>query len=500
MKTHQTCPECEHNDCYTIFDDGGGKCHSCSYKRGPNKHKTKDRTHMKDLNETYTKHRGVDKDVNEFYGVVTGTDSDGVEKYRKYPYPTGTKKRILPKDFSDNAGFKGDKLFGMDKFNAGSSKFITIVEGEEDVLSAYQMLGKKHVVVGLPSASISKKLMKDCFEYINSFENVVVCTDSDDAGRSATLKLAEAFPNKVYTVSMTKHKDPNEFLVSGKTKDFMYAWVNRTKFVPEFDTSTPDAYKALYDDAKDSSYLPSGLSGFDEHHLGLFQGHFTVFQAKEGVGKTELFRFFEHHLIKNYRSVPFAMCHLEESQLRSLMGVVSYDLNKNVTRKELVEDEGEVKDSITRLTESENVHLFSIGVDEDPLVLIERIKYYANVCGCKYIFIEPIQDIAHQRVGTETTEQFLTKLSVLLSRTAAETGCGIITIAHENDDGAIRDCRMIGKQASAVFRLTRDVNSESEEVRNTTTITSLKNRPSAFVGFAGQLSFDVNSFTISEKL
>lgn len=447
--------------------------------------------------DKYTDHRGISSRVNKFYGTYTGMHGD-TEIDRAYLYPHSWKVRILPKDFTQNTGFTNDHLFGMDKFNAGSSKFLTIVEGEEDTMSAYQMLGEKYPVVGLPGASISKKLLINCHDYIDSFQNIIVCTDSDDAGNKAANKLAETFPNKVYRVPLTLFKDANEFLMAGKTSEFMYAWINRTKYVPEFDTSTTDQFLKLYDEGQDSIYIPTGLENFDENHLGLFQGHFTIFQAPEGIGKTELMRYLEYNLLKNHPDVPIAMCHLEESQLRSLLGLVSYDLKKNVTRKELIDDEAAVKDSIERLSSNENMHMFTLGLDEDPLVLIERIKYYANVCECKYVFIEPIQDVAHQRTGGESTEQFLTKLSVLLSRVANETGCGIIAIAHENDDGQIRDCRMIGKQASVVVRLERDVDSENEEVRNTTTLVSLKNRPAAFVGFGGQVKFDVDSFTIGE--
>ena len=450
--------------------------------------------------QVYKDWRGIRASVNKFYGITNGLDAGGDDLSRNYPYPSKTKVRILPKDFSRNSGFKPIELFGMDKFNAGSSKVLTIVEGEEDAPSAYQMLGEKFPVVALPNAGVSKALLMNCHEYINSFKTIAVCMDNDEAGRRAAMKLAEAFPNKVYLVSMTKHKDPNDFLTNGAQSDFMFAHINREKYVPEFDVSTAQGFLDIYDSGQDSEYIPTGIQDYDEHHLGLMQACFTIFQAEEGIGKTELFRYFEHNLIKNHPDVAFAMCHLEEPQIRSILGLVSYDIGQNVTRKELVTDEKKVRDSITSLAKNENVHLFTIGTDEDPMVLIDRIKYYANVCECKYIFIEPIQDIAHQRQGTETTEQFLTKLSVQLSRVAAETGVGIIGIAHENDDGKIRDCRMLAKQAAVVIRLTRDVTNPDQELRNTTTLTSLKNRPASYVGYAGEVEFDVDTFQIKEKL
>ena len=76
---------------------------------------------------------------------------------------------------------------------------------------------------------------------------------------------------------------------------------------------------------------------------------------------------------------------------------------------------------------------------------------------------------------------------------------GIVTIAHENDDGQIRDCRMIGKRAHVVVRLERDQQSTDPEVKNTTKLTVLKNRPTAATGFGGEVFFNRDTFTIKEK-
>ena len=502
FEAHLDCPQCGHSDCMTRWENGSTYCHSCGKKGfdGVKKTEVVKTVTPKSVTEKYENHRSISDRVNKYYDIKNGVDEHGNTIYRAYKYPTQTKYRYLPKDFSHNRGFKLTELFGRDKFNAGSSKYITIVEGEEDAPSAYQMLGEKSPVVALPSATITKELLKNEHEFLNSYSQIIVCLDNDDAGKAATLKLAEAFPNKIYTVSLTTYKDANEYLMAGKGADFMYAWINRVKFVPPFDISTPDRFMELFDSSEDAEYVPTGISNFDENMLGLFQGHFTVFQAPEGVGKTELFRFFEYHLITNHPDIPFATCHLEETQLRSLLGLVSYYHKKNMTRKQLISDPTEVKDAIDDMMKTEDVHLFSIGVDEDPMVLVDRIKYYANVCGCKYVFIEPLQDLAYQRTTNETIEQFLTRLSILLSRTASETGCGIITIAHENDEGSIRDCRMIGKRASVVVKLKRDVESTDEEERNTTVMQCVKNRPASFTGYAGELTFDVETFMIKEKL
>ncbi len=387
----------------------------------------------------------------------------------------------------------------MDKFNAGSSKFVTVVEGEDDAPAAYQMLGNKSPVVAIPGASISRELLKNCHSYLDSFESIVVATDGDEAGESAADTLAATFPNKVYRVSLSKHNDPMEYLEAGDSSDFKWAWHNRQKYVPEYDTSTPDQYLRVLSETKDGEYIPTGIEGYDKEHLGLFQGYVTMFQAPEGTGKTELFHYLEYHLIKNYPDIPFASCHLEETKKRTTLAWASYELMKNVTRQDLIEDQEEVNEAVSYLTRGENAHLFSIGTDEDPLELLDRIKYYVNVCGCRYIFIEPIQDLAQQYVGPLTDERFLSKIAVGLARIASELNVGIVIIAHENDDGLVSDCRKLSKQAGVVVRLQREINSEDPIVKNTTIMYSKKNRPTSFVGYAGEMLFDPASFTMEES-
>lgn len=825
LVSHGTCPSCGHKDCYSEWESGGSHCHSCGEQT---KGKTSDSNPLADSHKTsLSKYRDLNQQVIDKYQVSTHFDSEGKEFKREYSYPHMSKFRVLPKDFTKNFGFKADHLYGMDKFNAGSSKNLTIVEGEDDTHAAWQMLGGTTPVVGLPSATISADLLKKCHDYISSFDSIIIATDNDDAGDKAASRLAAAFYDKnVYRVQLTKYNDPMEYLQNKDVNEFKFAWANKVKFVPDFDTSTPDGYLKLIEEEDDDEYIPTGFIDYDREHLGLFQGHVTMFLAPEGTGKclhpdqrvllssgksspakdvkkgmrllgpdgtsrivlsttsgqegmyqitptkgtpwvcnashilslvhsvtgevtnisvkeylkespdfkrhnlqyranlinsfdhlntkgvydpyvvgaylgdghthrcavslgpkkketmdylvsyfkdhgykinlvpstgctevqvsngwkrdsfwsyikefveeerkvpedykfshyqeralllaglldtdgsissksgaeitqksnqlaedicfiarslglaaykkekivsgktyyrvsisgnlkdtiptkrlvfsdrlqkkstlrtgikvtplgegsycgftldgdslflledftvthnTELFHYFEHHLIKNHPDVPFATCHLEETKRRTLLGWVSYDLNKNVTRKDLIRDPAEVNASVQRLTENEQAHLFKIGTDEDPLVILDRIKYYANVCGCKYVFLEPIQDLAQQYYGPDSTERFLSKIAVNLARIASELGIGIVLIGHQNDEGLVSDCRKLSKQASVVVHMVRDMEAKDPIEKNTTRLYSKKNRPTAHIGFAGELLFNPDTFTIKEK-
>ena len=518
IETHLTCPHCGGNGCYSIWEDGGYYCHQCEASGGKTKEVKGMFTHPELDDREGVEYRSIKPRAARHYGILTSYDSKGEMVRRVYPYPHKDKYRYLPKDFTKNKGFTTDHLFGMDKFNAGSSKFICVVEGEEDTASAYQMLEGKVPVVGLPSASVSRHLLKNCHEYLDSFENIVLCMENDPAGEKAAEKIYKAFPSKTYRVILNKHKDANEFLQAGDAHEFRTSfWNSRTKYTPSGVYNSPSEFKDIIKGDTGYAMVPTGIKEFDDSVGGVAQGAFTVIQAPEGVGKTELMRKLEYNLLSEYPTIPFATMHLEETKKRGLLGLASYHLKKNVTIQdsEFQEDEDgdlvqvflpfyrgtpedEVLEAVEEITSKENFYQFGVDTDADAGFILDRIRYFAEVCDCKYIMFEPIQDLAYSLDSPDGVEPVLRNMSSQLARLAAELNVGIITIAHENDDGQVRDSRMISKRAHVVVKLSRDKMATDEDVKNTTTLTVVKNRPTSYTGYAGQVIFDPETFTLEE--
>ena len=154
--------------------------------------------------------RSINSKTMEDYGVLTFPDR------QEYVYPSGGIKvrKLSEKGFYAKNNFKGDELFGMNLFTAGSSKMVTITEGELDALSVAQILksGYTNPVVSLPSATPSKKLWENCADWLNSFEKIILSVDNDEAGNALADKVTKLFPNKVYRVDHRPFKDANDFL------------------------------------------------------------------------------------------------------------------------------------------------------------------------------------------------------------------------------------------------------------------------------------------------
>jgi len=521
---HQPCPhpECSSSDafCYNT-EKMVGKCHSCDNpypakgvkydQETLNKYPLKPRENTmnyipKDIrpptnftnNSGFIPMRGITAATMEFYGVRTKSDADGPVA-QEYVYPSGGKKiRYWPKSFSQD-GLRSDELFGMNLWNAGSARYVTVTEGELDAMSAYQMLKGNYTnpVVSLPSATPSKALWEKCKAWLDSFEKIILSVDTDDAGNAIAAKMANLFPNKVYRVPHDKYKDANEFLQSGQAGAFKNAWYGAKKFVPENILNTSDQFLSLYRDTPEHQYVPTGIQALDDKIMGLMQGHFTVIKAPTGVGKTEVMRYLEYNLLQ--QKVPFATWHLEETKLRSLLGLVSYHMGGNVTRRDLIDDDTAplVEEAIVDLTKDENFYQFYLPDGQGADELIEQIRFFREACGCKYIFFEPIQDVV-AGLTEDGKEQILADLSVRLSKLAAELNVGIVTIAHTNDNGDPKYCKMIAQRASVIINLHRDKEADNEDDRNTTYLSVEKNRPCAEVGPSGRLRFNAKTFILKE--
>lgn len=375
------------------------------------------------------------------------------------------------------------------------------ISGNCDAMSAFQMLGSKYPTVSLPSATPSKKLLENCKDWLGSFEKIYLSLDADDKADKFALALMNLFPGRVYRVPHDKYKDANEFLQDGKSQLYKHCWYNAKLFTPDNIYSTEERFLELLHDTPEHSYVPTGIADLDEKILGLMRGHFTVIKGPTGIGKSELMRYLESNFILNYPKVRFATWHLEETKLRSLLGVVSYYLKDNLTRKDLIEQKGrmaDVEQAIKEITTNTGYMQFHLREEDGAEALIDQIRVLTQVYGCEFVLLEPIQDVV--TVGSdESKEAALAELAVRLSKLSADLNVGIITIAHTNEAGDVKYCKMIGQRASVIIDISRDKESDNLIDRNTTKLVIKKNRPTGLEGSAGELAFDPETFTLREK-
>lgn len=500
MKTHQPCPCGKSSDAYTEYPTGG-YCYSCGkkfWKDGKEEDLSEDDYTM----QFVPNYRGHSKLALEKYNCKQKVrSSDGEVLEAAYEYPEGAVKyRILAKKNFSWSGYKGPGLYGRDRFGAGSSKAVTITEGEEDAMAVYEMLGHKYPVVSVQSAS---QAAKDCAadkDWLDAFEEIYLCFDNDEAGRRAEGAVSALFPfSKIRVVKKTKYKDANDYLLAGEQDEYKRIWWNAKRHDPENIVSSFSDLAEIFKAPKKKAICDFPFKALQDATYGIRTGETYLFKALEGIGKTELMGAIEYHVAK-HSDLPIGIIHLEEDIQRSAMRLVGYEVEAPVHLEGFTDyDPEQLLDIYTKIVKTDNrINYYQKGKnDNDTESFLNAIRFLVASAGCKIVFFDHITRIATSfRLEDERKE--LDYVSTKLSEMAEELDFALIMITHVNDNGDTRGSRNISKEAWTVISLNRDKLSPDAVERNTTYLTIEKNRHASITGPAGCVYFDPHTFKLSD--
>jgi twinkle protein len=501
LKARLPCPKCNSSDAYHEYEDGG-YCFSCKHSTRGSKSLEIDEMNEDEGEFVYRHkpHRGLSVETLRHYGILTKYSAHTDEEICTYfPYAKGAGKTRTPdKKFYSVGDMKNVHLFGKNLFPAGSSTEITITEGEYDAASVYQIVGRP--AVSVRSSSHARNDCREEWEYLNSFKKIVLAFDSDGPGQKAAQEVAALFDfNKVYQVEIDpKLKDANGYLQANMGEPFKRAWWNAKRYMPEGVLSTFKEFEECLDD---STYQdPIGEWPFprlQDATYGLRPGEITLFTALEGIGKTEIIRAVEHHILKNTEH-NVGIIHLEENKARTLKGLAGIELRIPVHLPDAQVDPREVKDVLKKLIKRDDrLHVYSHFGSDDPDVILDTIRFMAGACECRIIFLDHITMLA-TGLQEKDERQTLDYISTRLGSMVNELKFHLVLISHVNDVGQTRGSRNISKIANTRVDMFRDITSPDEGIRNTTQLSVSKNRFASITGPAGTLWFDRATFTLNE--
>ena len=517
---HQACPfeDCGSSDAFNWNDDGYGFCHSCG-ESYPNKHKLpvfdwakqsyplkrRENIMMKEVKGvTYDDIRGIDPEICKLYGIQIQTDADGKPVRYAYKYPHTVKYRAFDdksKTWIKDKGVGMNHLFGPE-FNSNSSNKLYVTEGEFDAASLYQILGQKFFVKSLPSASIGEKFIKQNYQYLNSFKEIIYAGELDDAGRRSAERLYESFPTKLYYVPMSKYKDANEFLMAGDGEELKWTALKPQRYSPDnFFCSDEEVAQAIRTE-NPYDYTPTGHTGLDDKIRGIVKGGLTFLKAPRGTGKTEVIRYFETGLLKN-PDTRIALLHMEEMRSTTYRAMATYHLGVNVRTKDDAQENGVSEDDVVKAaleaTQGERTIVFEMRSHDDPLKLLEYTRLASTVYGAEYIFVDHVQRLAYlSQSGVDGATSVLTSLGARMAQLSKELNIGVVFISQVNDDGRTKYASSLEEEAIICIKIERDVENEDTTVQNTTDFIVDKNRPFARLGRAGSVYYDPETTLLTE--
>ncbi len=433
----------------------------------------------------------------QFYGVKTKVDADGKPIEIIFPYPNASNKirKIEEKEFRTEGDISKAGLFGRDKFSAGSSKFVTICEGELDAQSLHQAINSPVVSVRSSTTAASDVTLDR--SWVDSFERIYLCFDNDRPGKEALGNVAKLFDyNRVYQVKLSKRKDPNEYLQAGEAAELKHIWWNSKNYLPDTIVSSFDEFEEILN--ADLQYgFPYPWTTLTEMTYGIRTGESVLITAQEGVGKTEFLHAIEYKFLRE-TDENIASIFLEEPKRRHLQAIASLELGRPAHIPAVDLTQTDIMAAVRKAISSDGrYHLYNHFGSVDPDTLLDAIRFLRTARGCRRIFCDGIT-LGVSGLQGEDERKALDYLTNRLEMMVKELDFSFIFSSHVNDNYQTRGSRNTSKVADIRIDLTRDLTNADNTIRNTTDISVSKNRFCGRTGPAGRLLFNPNTYSYVE--
>ena len=519
-------PDCDSSDGNVQHNDGYSHCFSCDthfYNKG-DKMETEKVIPMRTESVMKTigtlgalSERSISKETAQKYNTNVKVNGN-MNTHHIYKYfdeggnNIANKIRDVPtKNMWTEGNMTDAGLFGQNIF-APKGKYITITEGEVDAMSAFELLGSKWACVSIKTGAGSA--LKDCkksFQYLDSFDQIVISFDMDKQGRDASEKVAQLFsPNKCKIMHM-EHKDANEYLKMNKREQFSRAWWNAQPYTPAGIVNLKDLKSTLFEEEYCETVL-FPWQKLNDKTYGMRTGELITLTSGAGMGKSSIMRELMHHILKNTKN-NIGILALEENTKNTAFNIMSVEANArlyiNEIRKKYSREELDTWFDATVGTGRFFAfdHFGSTSNDE----ILSRVRFMAQALDCKWIFLDHLSIlVSGQEEGDErkSIDVLMTKLRSLVE----QTSIGLLLVSHlrrpagdaGHENGKeitlshLRGSASIAHLSDSVIGLERNQQAEDEVASNTTTIRVLKNRYTGDTGIATHLYYDKETGRMKE--
>lgn len=406
----------------------------------------------------------------------------------------------------------GDKsnalLFGQHLFRDGGKKVI-VTEGEVDCLTVSQAFGNRYPVVSLISGAQGARTdIKKAYEWLTSYEEIVLCFDMDEPGRKAAAECAAILPPGKAKIVSLPLKDANEMWLADREKELISAVFDAKTYRPDGIVNGKEIEDIVFEDDEEFSF-PYPWQKLQEMTLGFRPGEVIVWTAGSGIGKSAMVREIEWHMLQHGDTV--GIIRLEESVKMAARDLMGLAISKRLRKywKQTSNEEKKLAYDLTLGTG--RVFLYDHFGSTDIDNIISRIRYLAVSCGCSMVVLDHISIvISGEEDGDE--RRMLDNLMTKLKTVAMETRIVLHIVSHlkrpsgdkGHEEGAqtslaqLRGSHAIAQLADLVVGVER--NQQDERFKNVNTLRILKNRYTGETGIAGWLTYDPESGRLTEAI
>ena len=533
---HKPCPACRNaggdrsGDNLSIYSDGHGYCNACGHYQkddtGVNNYieekKPMQTITPRGVSNASIKDRRISSNITSKFGVTVSYDKKGQIEKHYYPYYDsnesnrllGYKERtVATKEFQIIGTNKGSGLFGQNA-NRSGGKYLTICEGEIDALSISEMFDGKWQVVSLKNgASSASRDIKENLEYIESFDNIVLCFDQDQAGNDAVKAVQDIISVGKLKVCTLPMKDASDMLVNGKVKEFTNAWWSAESYTPAGIVRGKDTWEHLLKD-ENLVTVDYPWEGLNKLTYGFRAKELVTITSGSGMGKTSVVKELEAYILDKTDD-NLAIIHLEESIERSVKGLMSIEANApiHIPQYERELSDEDKKELWQKSVGDKNVFFYDHfgSMSEDSLLNV--IRTYAKSYDCKWIVLDHLSIVVSDQDGILDERKAIDAIMTKLRKIVQETGVGLFLISHlrrpqgkPHEEGGqvslseLRGSAAIAQLSDIVIGLERNQQDDDPVIRNQTTLRVIKNRFSGLTGKACKLYYNAETGRLSEVM
>ena len=514
------CDACGSSDANAIYDDGHAFCFSCENYTAPPENGGK--TFLMDDSKPLANKellqgeycalpaRGLTEATCRKFGYTISTHRGKAVQIANYRNSNNEivaqKIRDKDKNFSVLGDGKAMCLFGQHLWSRG--KKLVITEGEIDAMTVSQLQNHKWPVVSVPNGAASaKKSLLAQWDYLNNFDELILLFDVDEAGQKAAQECAEALPVGKCKIAFLPSKDANACLVAGQGGSVIDAIWQARDYRPDGIVAAADLRGDLcVDEAASSIAYP--YSQLTQITKGLRRGELVTLTAGSGVGKSTLVRELAYSLHMGGEKLGMVM--LEESNKRTVLGMVGMHLNKNVVVDRSLATDDELLSAFDEMFGSEDrqLHLFDHFGSSDVDVICNRINFMVSAFDVRWVILDHLS-ILVSGLATNDERKLIDMAMTKLRTLVQELDIGLILVSHlrrpEGDKGhedgsqvrlgQLRGSHAVAQLSDICIGLQVSPDSPDSDLRR---LVVLKNRFTGEVGAAGAVKFNRTTGRLTE--
>ena len=461
------CPKCSHNrknksdNCLSVdIDQGVYNCHHCGWSGNVRFEKKKE----------YIKPPKIAAEVNE--RVVEWFASRGISEPTVAHWKIGESLEYMPQVqkkrrcinfnyYRDNElinvkyrdaekNFKlvsGAELifYGID--NLKDTKKCYIVEGEMDALSLHEagLYSVCSVPNGASKGSQKLEYLDNCHSYFKDKEEIILCTDNDDAGLQLKNELARRLGSyRCKYVDFSDFKDANDVLIHKGAETLRNIIKNAKNFPLEGVLDLDNIWSNVL------SYNENGVKNYSlglgesDNYLNIQMGEWSIVSGIPNSGKSDIV----DQILCNLATKDYFRCAMFSPEAFPYEGHIKRIANKLNGKNCTSEDLNNTKDFIEE-------HFFWIKIDLENLTLKGILDAFRDLVfqkGINVCVIDPWNMLDH---SAQRDFSYVGRILSEITQFCQQTKTHLFLVAHprkiESVEGVYKKPTLYDISGSADF-------------------------------------------------